>query len=183
MTLSVLLLVHRVAPVLSLSTDPLKRLAGGLEPPAPRWLGESRRSVQPLPRSSAGVVLQRHFNEAPINRDFPARSSQFELWDQSTPTSGLFIRPYRSSDYVELEPTGKEITDLAGSINERLDGEARIWQDLSICIKAWFSTKGEQCECDTHTNGTTMTFILFVTFIHSERTCSSQPSSASLVAG
>ena len=125
-----------VAPILSLPTDPLKRLAGGpeLASAAMAW-GEQEIWCSRYQEAALVWFYSGTPTKVLINRDFPARSSQFGLWDQSTPTSGLFIRPYRSSDYVELEPYGKEITDSGLVHHELTDGEARNWQIYQFASK------------------------------------------------
>ena len=136
LTLSALLVIHSIAPIIALPTDPLKRLTGGpeLASAAMAW-GEQEIWCSRYQEAALVWFYSGTATKVLINRDFPARSSQFELWDQSTPTAGLFIRPYRSSDYVELEPYGKEITDSGLVHHELFDGDARNWQIYQFTSK------------------------------------------------
>ena len=113
-------LIHAQFPLLYHPKDPLHRLNGG------RVLGESiaawgEDSVWTTRYQEAAWI--RFYGQVPaFVLPEQGRLNQFEFWSNKIPKDGLFVRPFRLSPNVEIEPYGYE-TDNFGRVVSFAQGE------------------------------------------------------------
>ena len=96
--------MHARAPIIDLPKDPLHRLQGG-EILASAMAAWEQPDIWTLRYQEAAWI--EFYSDIPAHV-WPglARMSQYDLWPRKLPESGIFVRPFRHSETVEIHRLG-----------------------------------------------------------------------------